>query len=313
MRKVLLYTNRQHEIDQYATLIREARLAVDLTVCRTEQDIDACIEDAEIVFGVHLPPAVYEKAKSLKWIQSMWAGVEYLLVSPVPPGVLITKPVGVFGQFLSNYVFGNLLAQKIKYKQALEAQEKHQWTNYAVESLAGQTMCIAGMGDIGAEIAKVAKAFDMKVWCLNRDGRPHELADRSFSTDERVEFVSGADALVLILPSTPATRHLFNRELLSHLPKHSWIINVGRGSLIEDDALIELLRAEKIAGAILDVFHQEPLPPDNPYWGLPNCVVTPHVGGPSVPSQIASCFVENFKRYESGKPLLGLVDRTRGY
>lgn len=311
--KVLLYSNRDREIDDYARMIVDAAPALDLMICKTTEEVDKKLSEAEIVFGVHLPPDSYKTARNLRWIQSMWAGVEGLMRSPLAEDIIITKPYGAFGRFIAHYVFGNLLAQKIKLQEGLKAQSESKWQPYRIEHLNGQCMGIAGLGDVAADTARIAKSFGMKVWALNSDGRPNPLADKTFSTAERSAFVAGADVLVLTLPSTPATREMFNRDLLGHMQSHAWIINAGRGALIQDEALIELLQENKIAGAILDVFHQEPLPPEHPYWRLPNCIVTPHIAGPSLPEDITACFLENFARYQSGQPLLGLVDRKRGY
>jgi phosphoglycerate dehydrogenase-like enzyme len=311
--KVVLYSNRENEIDEYERLIREAALDIQLCVCRSQEDVDAQIVDAEIVFGVHLEPQSYARAKKLAWIQSMWAGVEGLVKAPLPAGVIITKPWGVFGQFLSHYVFGNLLAQKINLLGARDLQAKKKWQPYRIETLNGKCMGIAGMGNIAGDIAAVAKAFGMSVWALNSNGRSHPLADRSFASSQREAFVEGADVLVLTLPATPATRGMFDSKLLAKMKSDAWIINVGRGALIDDAALIKLLEEKRITGAILDVFNEEPLPAEHPYWKLENCVVTPHIGGPSLPKDICGCFFENFKRYKNGETLLGLIDLQRGY
>lgn len=310
---VLLYSNRAAELDQYKQVLELAALEVNLHVCKNTEEVNEKIENAEIIFGVHLPSASYRRAKKLRWIQSMWAGVEGLLSSPIPHDVLITKPWGVFGKYLSHYVFGNLLAQKIKFQQALQSQQKHEWNPYHIELLQGKRICIAGLGDVAIDIATVAKSFGMQVWGMNSDGRHVAVADKMFANSERVEFVAGADVLVLSMPSTSATRRMFDRDLLSHLHKDAWLINVGRGALIDDAALIEILEQKLIASAVLDVFNEEPLPPEHPYWTLPNCVVTPHIAGPSLPGEISACFIENFQRYINGEPLKGIVSREKGY
>ncbi len=310
---VLLYSNRSSELNEYQKLLESAQLNLNLLVCETADEVNDKIDQAEIIFGVHLPADSYRRAKNLRWIQSMWAGVEGLFSAPIASEVLITKPWGVFGKFLSQYVFGNLLAQKIKLEQAREYQLKQEWHPYRIELLQGKLICVAGLGDVAADIAIAARAFGMTVWGMNSDGRNNSLADKMFASSEIDEFVAAADVLVLTLPATPATRGMFNRAVLSKMQKHAWLINVGRGALVEDAALIETLEQKRIAGAVLDVFNEEPLPPSHPYWTLENCVLTPHVAGPSVPEDICACFVENFKRYEKGEELMGLVDRSKGY
>lgn len=313
MTKVLLYSNRENEIDRYAELINSQGLPIDLLVCRNENDLYKAIAEAEIIFGVHLPASAYEKAKKLRWIQSMWAGVEPLMKLGLPGEVIITKPWGVFGKFLSHYVFGNLLALKIHFQEAREAQARQDWSPYRIETLNGRCMGIAGTGDIGTEIAAVAASFGMQTWGLNSDGRACAAFDRCFAMAERADFVTGLDVLVLTLPATPLTRGMFSQELLCRLKPEAIVINVGRGALIDDEALIDLLERKKIAAAVLDVFNEEPLPKEHPYWSLPNCIMTPHIGGPSLPEDITSCFLKNLSRYLNGEALLGVVHRERGY
>lgn len=311
--KVLLYTFRDNEIQEYEKLVRQASLPIDLIVCRSKEEAKKAIVDAEIVFGVHLPLEIYALAKNLKWIQSMWAGVENLLPAPIPSNVIITKPWGVFGQYICEYVFGYILASKIKLREHLAAQLEQKWERHQLEPITGNCLGIAGVGDIGAEIARIGKSFGMQTWGLNSDGRPHQFIDEMFSPDELKLFVAGVDFLVLILPATKQTLEMFGHEVFQHMKPNAWLINVGRGALINDAALIEALKHNRIAGAVLDVFHQEPLPTSHPFWKLPNCMITPHVGGPSLPSDITKCFITNFHLYWAGKPLLGQINQEKGY
>ena len=309
---ILLFTKRG-DIEEYEQLLKEAGLSEQLIVCSTNEELEAGIGQAEIIFGVHLPPEVYAKASRLRWIQSMWAGVEGLIKSPIGLDVVITRPLGVFGRFISHYVFGYLLAWRIKLQQGLAQQAEKKWQHYKIGLLDGLKLGIAGMGNIGSEVARIGKTFHMEIWGLNREPRTHELVDRSFGLNDISEFTAGVDVLVIVLPSTSQTRGLYGRELLAMMKPQALLINVGRGAIIDDDALVEVLKKGKIAGAVLDVFKQEPLSSDHPFWTAPNCIVTSHVGGPSLPQDITRCFLENYKRYISGEPLPGKVDRKRGY
>lgn len=311
--KVLLYTLRDNEIDDYEKLVNEANLPINLIVCRSKEEATRAIVEAEIVFGIHLPIEIYAEAKKLKWIQSMWAGVEKLLPAPLPEDVVITKPWGVFGQYISEYVFGYILANRIKLREHMEAQKALEWRRYQLEPIKNTCLGIAGIGDIGKDIARIGKSFGMKIFGLNRDGRPYQFVDKMFARKDINSFVSELDFLVLILPSTYETAGMFNHDVFQHMKPSALLINVGRGALINDAALIETLKHRKIAGAILDVFTQEPLPKHHPFWQLPNCVVTPHIGGPSLPEDITKCFIDNFNLYYQGKPLLGLIDKEKGY
>lgn len=318
-KKVLLYSNhpddrRPGELAEYANLLASSDLEdIEIMVCNSPAELDEMIEEVEIIFSVHLPAECYKKAKRLRWIQSMWAGVEPLLAAGPQEDVIITKPWGAFGPFICSYVFGNLLALKINYQESLINKSQRQWRPYQIESLAGKRLGIAGLGNIAEDTARVARALEMSVYALNSDGRKHILADNTFPQAEIESFLSALDVLLITLPSTPQTKGLFDKRVLSWLPESAILINVGRGSLIDDQALIEALEKKTIAFAILDVFQQEPLPPAHPYWHLPNCLVTPHVAGPSLAPYISSCFIENYKRYIKREPLLGIVDRKRGY
>lgn len=312
-KKLVLYCNRADETEQYAELLKSSAMEMDLLVCRNEEELERKVKSAEIIFGVHLPVSCYEKAEQLMWIQSMWAGVEGLMQANIPDRVLISKPWGVFGRFISSYVFGNLLADYINYKEARANQKARKWLPYRIESLEGKVFGIAGLGDISEDCARIARAFGMKVKALRRSGQAHPLADQCFAPAEMESFLSDLDVLLIALPSTRQTRGMFNRKNLNLLPKEAVLINVGRGALIDDESLVEILEKKKIRGAILDVFNEEPLPEEHPYWRLPNCTLTPHVAGPSLASDVCACFLENYRRYLSNEPLLGLIDRSAGY
>jgi phosphoglycerate dehydrogenase-like enzyme len=315
MPKVLIYSYRENEADNYARLVTQANLPeLELVVCRKPQEAAAQISHVDALFSVHLPPEIYELAgENLRWIQSMWAGVDNLMRANIPANTVITKPWGVFGQYLAQYVFGYFLAERIKLQSSLASQAACRWQPYQLSPIIGQRIGIAGMGDIGSFLARVAKSFEMQVWALNHTAKSHPNVDRSFGISEITDFAAGLDLLVSLLPATPETHGLIGQEVLAALPRHAMLINVGRGTNIDDAALIAALRAERLAGAVLDVFVQEPLPSDHPYWKLPRCIVTPHIGGPSLPADITRCFVTNYYRFLHGEPLLATIDRQRGY
>ncbi|MBL8150418.1 MAG: D-2-hydroxyacid dehydrogenase [Blastocatellia bacterium] len=310
--QILLYSF-EHDIDIYAKLLVEAGLGSQLLVCKNLEDLQVNMPNADLIFSIHMPPEVYRLAEKVQWIQSMWAGVDKLIPAPIRPEVIITKPTKVFGQYLSQYVFGYYLASKIRLRQAMASQQEKVWKRYQLTPIYGTKIGIAGFGDIGIEIARVAKSFLMEVWSLNTKPKNHEHIDRAFGLEQIKEFVAGVDLLVIVLPNTAETKGLFTFEVLSSMKPDAMLINVGRGAVIDEEALVEILRQEKIAGAVLDVFVQEPLPTEHPFWSLANCVVTPHIGGPSLPIDITCCFLENYKRFVSGEQLIGVIDRSRGY
>jgi glyoxylate/hydroxypyruvate reductase A len=179
--------------------------------------------------------------------------------------------------------------------------------------LQGKTIGVAGLGSIGKEVIRKARAFDMTVHGLSYSGKAAHLVDRHFGPDEWIPFVKGLDILVLILPLTEQTRHVVNREVLQAMKPDACLVNIGRGHLIAEDELIEVLESGHLRAAILDVFQEEPLPKTNPLWELPNVYITPHMSGPSTQERIGKYILENLNRYHRGEPLLGLVNRQAGY
>lgn len=311
--RVLLYSDRVYEIDEYVASIQKANAPIELMVCRNAAEASSCIAEAEVIFGVHLDGELYASATKLRWVQSMWAGVEGLLRSPIANDVTITKPFNVFGPYICHYVFGHLLSLCIDTRQSWKNQQECNWSPYQIRLLTGLRLGVAGMGDIGSEVARVGAAMGMTVVGLNRDGREHPLTTRMYSMEQVQEFARDCDVVVLTLPATPLTRELFNRDVLTSMKPNAILINTGRGVLIEDSALIDRLRQRRLGAAVLDVFQEEPLPQTHPYWQLENCIVTPHIAGPSLPAEITGCFLDNLSCYLEGRPLHGVVSRSRGY
>jgi glyoxylate/hydroxypyruvate reductase A len=207
-----------------------------------------------------------------------------------------------------------MFSARLNLAQGRDLQARHEWQKYHLDWLQPETrLGIAGIGEIGSEIARIGKSFGLEIWGLSRAGKAQDNIDKVFSVDLIAEFAGGVDILIITLPNTANTRDLFNRAVLFNMRPHALLINVGRGNVIDETAMIDLLKENRIALAVLDVFKTEPLPSDHPFWSLPNCIVTPHIGGPSLPRDITASFVRNLQRYLNGEPLLGLVDRAQGY
>jgi phosphoglycerate dehydrogenase-like enzyme len=197
--------------------------------------------------------------------------------------------------------------------QRLETQKNREWDQTPPGTLRGKTIGLLGVGSIGAELARTAKFFGLNVRGYTRESEGCEHVDRYYHGAGLLEFAAGIDYLVAVLPNTSATRQLINSSLLSVLPSSALLINVGRGATVDESALIEALETERIAGAVIDVFEQEPLPVENPLWETKNLIVTSHTSAPSFPKDIARLFIENYPRYLAGQPLKYVVDFERGY
>ncbi|MCQ3937092.1 MAG: D-2-hydroxyacid dehydrogenase [Chloroflexi bacterium] len=270
--------------------------------------------ECEIVLGA---PSLIRTAlgslPNLKWAQATWAGVEPLLDPALRRDYILTNARGVFGYLMSEYVVGYLLAHERKIFQRAQAQKNQEWDKTITGVLRGKTIGLLGVGSIGAEVARTAKFFGMKVRGYTRESELSEHVDGYYHGNGLLEFANGLDYLVSILPNTGETQSIVNAELLSALPPHAVFINVGRGSAVDEHALIEALEQDKIAGAVLDVFEEEPLPKEHPFWTTKNLLMTFHTSAPSFPADIAKIFIENYRLYIEGKPLKHQVDFERGY
>lgn len=270
--------------------------------------------ECEIVLGA--PSMIAKELNNLpnvKWVQSTWAGVEPLLDPSLRRDYVLTNARGVFGGLMSEFVFGYLLAHERKILELAQAQQRKEWMRFLTGTLRGKTIGLLGVGSIGAEVARTAKFFNMTVRGYTRSSENCEFVDEYFHGDELSKFADELDYLVSILPNTKDTRKLVDANLLSALPPHCVFINVGRGSAVDESALILALENEKLAGAVLDVFEQEPLPQEHPFWTTKNLIMTYHTSAPSFPEDIAKVFIENYRLYTEGKPLKYQVDFERGY
>lgn len=295
------------DAEAYRTILEAANLP-DLII--EKEPTEAC----EIVFGA---PSSIRKIlndlPNLRWVQSMWAGIEPLLDPSLRRDYVLTNARGVFGQLMSEYVFGYLLAYERKMFHLLEMQKTKQWYRFEARPLRGKTIGLLGVGSIGADVARTAKFFGMNVRGYTRGSEASRQVDKYYYGGELLEFTTGLDYLVSILPNTAETKKIVNTKVLNALPPHALFINVGRGSAVDENALLEALRNNKIAGAVLDVFEQEPLPKEHPFWEAPNLTMTFHTSAPSLPEDIARVFIENYRLYIEGKPLKYVVEFGRGY
>ncbi len=293
-------------VDEYHHLIESAHLP-DLEI------LPAPGLDADILFGE--PDLIRDALASfpdLKWVQASWAGVEPLLDPALRRDYILTNARGVFGPLMSEFVFGYLLLHERKILQRLEAQKEHRWDPTLTGTLRGKTIGLLGVGSIGAELARTAKFFDLTVRGFTRASESCSDVDEYFHADLPA-FASELDYFVSVLPNTAETRHIIDAQVLNALPKHAIFVNVGRGSAVDESALVEALATGAVAGSILDVFEQEPLPAGHPLWSAPNTFITSHTSAPSFPKDIARLFIENYRLYIEGQPLKYVVNFENGY
>lgn len=269
--------------------------------------------DERILFGspgmlVDCLPAM----PTVEWVQSSWAGVTPLIELD-RRDYQLTGVKDVFGSQMAEYVLGYLLAHELKILERRVAQDQRQWLRSYSGTLEGRSLGILGTGSIGCHIANAARCLGVRVRGLSRSGRSQADFEQVFPVAELHPFLDGLDYLVSTLPQTPDTDGLLDAEALATLPEHAYLINVGRSNVLDDRALIDALRTEKLAGAALDVFDEEPLPQDDPLWSAPNVAITAHISAVSHPLLIVPIFVENYRRFVTGEPLRYRVDFDAGY
>ena len=302
MPKLLLLSQ---DPDSYLALLQAALPRLEI-VTAPAADCDLAFGDPSLLKDAipHLP--------SLMWLQSTWAGVEPLLNPSLPRNYTLTNARGVFGPLMSEFIFGYLLLYERNILQHLESQKQNRWNNLLTGTLRGKTLGLMGVGSIGMHVAGTAKHFGMTVRGFTRASEDCADVDAYFHADLPA-FADGLEYLVNILPNTRETRQLIDASVLAALPAHALFLNVGRGSAVDESALTQSLNTGRLRGAVLDVFQQEPLPPDHIFWRTPNLLITSHTAAPSFPKDIAALFIDNYRLYIDGKPLKYQVNFERGY
>jgi phosphoglycerate dehydrogenase-like enzyme len=277
------------------------------------------------------PPDDLSRVPRLRWLQVPSAGVDHMASDPPwRTGILVTNAKGVYAVPIAEYVTGMVLRVNQPAARWSADQAAHRWpdgTPALVSLIRGRTAVVAGYGSIGREVARQLAALGMRILAVKH--RPGERMDTGYrvpgtgdpdgSIPERIvdeaalaEVAGEADVLVVAMPLTDASRGIVGREVLAALPPRAWLINISRGPLVDEAALLDAVRGGRIAGAVLDVFGEEPLPPGSPWWDTPNVIVTPHASGHTL-RFFDELVIENVRRYLARDPLLNPVDPERGY
>jgi phosphoglycerate dehydrogenase-like enzyme len=273
------------------------------------------LRQAQVVFGFGLPLGTDELAPALRWVETPATGFDQLNGTGVLDGnIAVTTIGGLFAPWVSEHVFALLFALCRRLDQFHDSQRKATWQVRPVTGLAGKTIAIVGLGNIGSAVARTAKSFGMHVLGMRRtQTRPADV-DELFRPDQLHAMLGRADVVVLAVAGNDHTRNLIGAPELQAMPEHALLINVARGIVVDEPALVAALAGGHIGGAGLDTFVEEPLPADHPLWSAPNAILTPHIA-PNVPEKLARCvehFAANLRRYCDGDELLDLVSGARG-
>jgi len=282
------------------------------------------LPDADIFVGYSLRPKQLPQACKLKWIHSTAAGVAQLMYPELrDSGILVTNPSGIFSEPMAEHAIGLMIALARNFPDCVRNQDQRRWAQQELwdkpqhlTELGSKTLLIVGFGSIGQELARLARALRMRVWGVSRSGRGDTtFAEKIIPVSQLDDALPEADFVVIAAPETPETKHLIGPQQFARMKRSAFLINIARGSLLEETALVAALDRGEIAGAALDVAAAEPLPPESPLWTAKNILLTPHTSAVSDrlwPRQTA-LLLELLERWFSGRELFNLVDFQRGY
>ncbi len=282
------------------------------------------LPDADIFVGYSLRAEQLKEAKKLKWIHSTAAGVAQLMYPQLrDSGIIVTNPSGIFSVPMAEHTLGLLLALARNFPDSVRGQDRSRWSQQEIwdkpqhlTELNGKILLIVGYGSIGREVAKRARSLDMRVWGVTRSGegdRTH--AERIFSAAKLPDALPDADYLLISAPETLETKHLIGTAQIARMKQGARLVNVGRGSLLDEAALVQALESGALGGAALDVTGTEPLPAESPLWKAPNLFITPHTSGVSdrLWGRQTTILIELLERWFDGRELFNHVDFARGY
>jgi phosphoglycerate dehydrogenase-like enzyme len=310
-----------------------------LNITRQFPDVPtSAYHDAEILYTLRNYPETPDQAPNLKWIQFHFAGMNTIIDKPIVKDttIEITSASGIHAIPIAEYCMSLLLAWEYQLPLVLNHQKQALWIEnphevYRPKTLRGQTLGIVGYGSIARELARLADQFGMKVLATKKNllgsleddgyieagtGDPTgDIPERIYPSEALNLMVKDCDYLVVTAPLTPETHHMVNAEVIANMKPSAFIVNIARGALIDEEALITALKQKKIGGAGLDVFEQEPLPKDSPLWALDNVILTPHVSGNNTRyhDRAVALFAENLRRYVDNQTLLNRLNRELGY
>jgi phosphoglycerate dehydrogenase-like enzyme len=284
------------------------------------KEAEKYLEDATVLitYGEDLLPEHIEKAKKLKWIMVISAGLDKMPFKEIEQkGILVTNARGIHAIPMAEYTIAMMLQVNRQTKILIEHEQKQIWDRTVkMEEITDLTLGVIGTGAIGQEIARLAKAFSMKTLGVNTSGKEKDYFDEVFKTEDMMAVFAKSDFIVNVVPSTKETYQFINSSHFKQMKKSSVFINIGRGDTVNEDDLLHALKTDELSHAVLDVFHREPLAPEHPFWKMENVTVTPHLSGisPKYQQRAFDIFIENFHVFLNGTGTYkNMIDPKRGY
>lgn len=305
-------------------MLEQLPLETSLAVGDSVQAFENTASDADVIFNWSLSGGllrdVFRMCPHVRWVHNRSAGLDNILfpeivASPVP----LTNGSGVFSPSLGEFALGAILYFAKDFRRMIHSQEAGRWDQFDITEIAGQTVGIVGYGDIGRAVATRVKAMGMRVLAVKRHGPPlynvDPLVTRIYSPDRLHEMLPQCDYVVVSAPLTAETKSMIDAAAIRTMKPGAVVINIGRGPVVDEQALIGALSANRLKGAALDVFDREPLPGGHPYYSLPNVLLSPHCADhtPDWLERAMQFFIDQFARYEKGEPLMNVVDKHLGY
>ncbi|WP_137818413.1 D-2-hydroxyacid dehydrogenase [Pseudomonas sp. 2FG] len=298
----------------YADLLRRAEPALEVRASDDPTELAQLAVDCPLWLGQpDLLAPLLRKGHQPQWLQSTWAGITPLLAKELPHDYRLTRAVGIFGQVMAEYVLTYMLAHERELLARLASQVERHWDNRLPHSLAGRRVLIVGAGDIGVSVAQFLAPFAVELLGVAREPRALAPFVEVAGLADLDRLVAQADYVINLLPDTPATQDIYDAALFAQCKPSALFINAGRGIAVVDADLVAALREGHLAGAVIDVCRQEPLPARHPFWTAFGLLLTGHSSAPTQPKLMAQLFLDNLKRYQAGEAMRGQVDFARGY
>ncbi|MFY0730168.1 D-2-hydroxyacid dehydrogenase [Pseudomonas sp. NFX15] len=304
----------EHDHPVYAQLLREA--APDLEVLTSGDSAELALQAADCPVWLGQPDllaTLLRQGHQPQWLQSTWAGITPLLADGLPCHYRLTRAVGIFGQVMAEYVLTYMLGHEREVLARLVSQVERKWDSRHGQSLAGRKVLIVGTGDIGQSVAQFLVPFGVELYGIASSAREQAPFSEVGSLADLPRLVGEVDYVVNLLPNTADTHDIYDAALFKQFKPTGLFINVGRGVAVVDADLVEALKEGHLAGAVIDVCRQEPLPQRHPFWTAWGLLLTGHSSAPTSPSMMVKLFVDNLRAYQAGEALRGEVDFERGY
>lgn len=307
----------QHLTDEQMKIVTDVGLTMNIKTCSRRETADY-IEDADVLvtWGQHNISDLLPKARQLQWIHSFSAGVDELLCPAlVDSDIILTNSKGIHGIPIAEHVLAMMLTFTRSLRETFVNQQQQLWQPLCYDEIYDKTLAIIGLGSIGREIAKRAKNMGMNIIAAKRTLTQELFVDKLYTPDQLPHILSLADFVVITTPLTPETHHMFNESSFSMMKKSAYLINVSRGPVVDEAALIDALNNNIISGAALDVFCHEPLTADSPLFNTPNLIITPHIAAmsPYYMTRALKVFAENLTKFYSHSDMINIVNKKTGY